>query len=207
MLEKLFGAVFSRVIVPVAAGLGRVGLSANALTVLGLVVTLLSSVVIARGPGVTAGLVLLGGALFDTLDGAVARVTGSSSRRGAFLDSTLDRLGDAAMFLGVVWRFTGGPESAGGGGADAVFGPAPGAAIALIAMVLGLMVSYVRARAEGLGFECKVGIAERPERIILVAAGLLFNLLAPALALLAAASAVTLVQRFVHVWRQAQDPL
>lgn len=213
MLEKLFGVAFKRLILPIANGLARVGLSANALTVLGFVVTLGSAVVIAEGPHVAAGLVLLGGALFDTLDGAVARATGTGSKAGAFLDSTLDRLSDAAIFIGLIWRFTLGADTAlwsvtvgtQMGGTFVHGGSSLGAGLALIALVLSLMVSYVRARAEGLGFDCKVGIAERPERIILVAIGLLADQLVPALVVLVLVSLVTLVQRFVHVWKQAKS--
>lgn len=213
MLEKLLGAGFKRVIQPLANGLSRAGLSANFLTVLGFLVTIVSAVVIGVGPHVVAGLVLLGGALFDTLDGAVARVSGTTSRKGAFLDSTLDRLSDAAMFLGVFWRFTYGAdapavvaylEGSGLGLVDQEY-YRWGAGLALVALVLSLMVSYVRARAEGLGFNCKVGIAERPERILIVTAGLLIDQLVPALVLLVVISAITLVQRFVHVWRQASE--
>lgn len=211
MLERLFGAAFKRVIVPIGKALARIGLTANAVTVLGFLATLASAYVIATGNHITAGLVLVAAALFDTLDGVVARATGTSSKRGAFLDSTLDRLSDAAIFTGLIWRFTYGPDVvlwAVTIGPDRGFqasGSQPlGAALALLTMVLGFMVSYVRARAEGLGFDCKVGIAERPERIAVVAAGLVFNQIVPALALLAIASAVTLVQRFVHVWHQAK---
>lgn len=216
MLEKLLGAAFKRVIQPLANGLNRAGLSANFLTVLGFLVTIVSAVVIGVGPHVIAGLVLLGGALFDTLDGAVARVSGTTSKKGAFLDSTLDRLSDAAMFIGIMCRFTYGPDAAHRGTLGATEWEASvstfvddrsllGAGLALTALVLSLMVSYVRARAEGLGFNCKVGIAERPERILIVAAGLLIDQLVLALALLAIISAITLAQRFVHVWRQASS--
>jgi CDP-diacylglycerol--glycerol-3-phosphate 3-phosphatidyltransferase len=82
-----------------------------------------------------------------------------------------------------------------------------GAGLALAGLILSLMVSYVRARAEGLGFTCNVGIAERPERIFLVAGGLILNLVIPALILLVAVSAITVVQRFLYVWRQAKVPL
>lgn len=212
MLERIFGAAFKRVMVPIGKALSRAGLSANAVTVLGFLVTLASACVIAVGHRITAGLVLVAGALFDALDGVVARATGTSSKRGAFLDSTLDRLSDAAIFTGLIWRFTLGPDASVWAftsgvelGGEALRTSQPGASLALGAMVLGFMVSYVRARAEGLGFECKVGIAERPERVVIVAAGLVFNLLVPALALLALASAVTLVQRFVHVWQQAKQ--
>ena len=212
MLERIFGAAFKRVIVPIGKTLARIGLTANSVTVLGFLVTLVAAFVIATGHPVVAGIVLLGGALFDSLDGVVARATGTSSKRGAFLDSTLDRLSDAAIFTGLIWRFTAGPDASVWAftrgievAGDLAMVSQPGASLALVTMVLGFMVSYVRARAEGLGLECKVGLAERPERVITVALGLLLNQLVPALALLALVSAVTLVQRFVHVWQQAKQ--
>jgi CDP-diacylglycerol--glycerol-3-phosphate 3-phosphatidyltransferase len=211
MLERLLGAAFRRVTLPIGRGLARSGLSANAVTILGFLVTLGACFVVATGDHLAAGLFLVGGALFDALDGAVARVTGTGSKRGAFLDSTLDRLSDAGIFTALIWRGLRGPDSALWGvtvhpdaGMVAVEA-SPTAVLALVAMVLGFMVPYVRARAEGLGIPCKVGVAERPERVVLVAAGLMFDLVVPALALLTAASAVTLVQRFRHVWQQAKQ--
>lgn len=194
MLKRLFGTAMQRVVVPLGAAVGRAGVSPNMVTLAGFVVTLLAAAAIAQGYLLAGGLILVAGALFDMLDGAVARATGGGSSAGAFLDSTLDRLSDAAVFAGLVWYFIAGVAA----DADLV-----GAGLALTCLVLSLMVSYVRARAEGLGFTCQVGIAERPERIALVVAGLVLGLIIPALALLAAASAVTVLQRFVHVWRQA----
>lgn len=189
MLNKLFGGLARRLMGPLSRALVRAGLTANAVTVAGFAVTLAAGALIAGGRLVAGGVVLLLGAGFDMLDGAVARASGGGSTRGAFLDSTLDRLSDAAVFLGATWWFV-------------AEGDDPGIALALSAMVLGFMVSYVRARAEGLGFACRVGVAERPERVVLLAAGLLFDLLVPALGVLAAVSALTLVQRCVHVWKQ-----
>lgn len=208
MLKKLFGAAASRMVVPLAAALAGAGLSANALTVMGFAVTVGAAGLVAWGYLLAGGVMLLAGAAFDMLDGAVARLSGQISRRGAFLDSTLDRLSDTAVFVGLMVFFSGGTllGLATGGRVTALIVQDAhrwGIRLAFAAMLLGLMVSYVRARAEGLGFTCTVGIAERPERIILVAAGLLLNQMDAALAVLAAASAVTLVQRFVHVWRQA----
>lgn len=190
MLNRLFGAVTQRFIMPLGSGLVRLGVSANMVTVIGFLITVAASIVVAGGRLLDGGLVLLLGAGFDMLDGAVARASGGGSKRGAFLDSTLDRLSDAAIFLGVAWWLAGTENRL-------------GVSLALGAMVLGLMVSYVRARAEGLGFDCRVGLAERPERVLIVSAGLLFNQLVPALALLTLASALTLAQRCVHVWKQA----
>ncbi|MEX2587421.1 MAG: CDP-alcohol phosphatidyltransferase family protein [Actinomycetota bacterium] len=190
MLNKLFGAVAHRLIVPLVSGLVRLGLSANLVTVVGFLITVAAAAVVAGGRLFAGGLVLLIGAGFDMLDGAVARASGGGSDRGAFLDSTLDRLSDAAVFLGAAWWLAGAENRL-------------GVSLALGAMVLALMVSYVRARAEGLGFTCRVGLAERPERVVIMAVGLLFDQLVPALALLAAASALTVAQRFLHVWKQA----
>lgn len=190
MLNRLFGAVTQRLIVPLGSGLVRLGLSANMVSALGFLITIAASVVIAGGRLFAGGLVLLFGAGFDMLDGAVARAAGGGSKRGAFLDSTLDRLSDAAIFLAAAWWFFAVDDRL-------------GMSLALGSMVLGFMVSYVRARAEGLGFTCRVGVAERPERVVIVSAGLLFDLLVPALGLLVLASGVTLGQRCVHVWKQA----
>lgn len=190
VLNKLFGSVTQRFIVPLGSGLVRLGLSANMVTVIGFLITMVASVVVAGGRLLAGGLVLLLGAGFDMLDGAVARASGGGSKRGAFLDSTLDRLSDAAIFMGIAWWLAEADNRL-------------GVSLALGTMVLGLMVSYVRARAEGLGFDCRVGVAERPERVVIVAAGLLFSQLVPALALLALASALTLAQRCAHVWKQA----
>lgn len=190
MLNRIFGAVTGRLIKPLATAAVRIGLTANAVTVLGFAITVGAALLVAQGRLLAGGLILLLGAGFDMLDGAVARVEGGGSVRGAFLDSTLDRLSDAAIFLGAAWWLSSAGEDV-------------GAALALGALVLGFMVSYVRARAEGLGFTCRVGVAERPERVIVMALGLLFDLLPAALVVLVLASAVTLAQRCAHVWKQA----
>lgn len=211
MLEKWLKVPAQKIIVPVGRAVARTGLSANALTVLGFLVVLGASVVIAQGPLPMGGFLLLLGSCFDVLDGAVARVTGKISKRGAFLDSTLDRLADGAMFSALILRFTTIHQFAWLNPADSttrmVFLPSAeqrlGALLALAALILGFMVSYVRARAEGLGYECSVGIAERPERVGVMAIGLLLNRPVPALALLVLGSTITIVQRFVHVWKQA----
>ena len=216
MLEKLLGAAAQKLIVPVGSALARIGFTANLLTVLGFVVVLAAAWVIAHGPLPLGGLLLLAGSCFDLLDGAVARVTKNVTKRGAFLDSTIDRVSDAAMFLALVWRQLAGKGAGGSwaggvvtsGNLGAQLSPAARTTIwlALAAMILGFLVSYVRARAEGLGFECKVGIAERPERVVIMAIALLLNRPSPALAILVAASALTLLQRVFHVWKQASAP-
>lgn len=209
MLKRLFGAAAQRVVIPLGAAIGRAGVTPNMVTVLGFLITVAAAVLVAQGLLLLGGLVLILGAVLDMLDGAVARATGKGSKAGAFLDSTLDRLSDAGIFVGLLWFYSH-PESMlrateGGGSLPA----APevhllGAGLVLACLILSLMVSYVRARAEGLGFTCNVGIAERPERIAVVATGLILNQLVVALIVLVAASAFTVMQRFVHVWRQAR---
>jgi CDP-diacylglycerol--glycerol-3-phosphate 3-phosphatidyltransferase len=136
------------------------------------------------------GAVSLLAGLPDMLDGAVAKASGSAGPRGAFFDSVVDRLSDAAVLIGVVfWA--------------AADGPARAAPLAAGVLALSLAVSYVKARAQSLGFDCEVGIAERPERLIVLGAALVTGLVEPGLWLLLAATAITVGQRVVHVWRQA----
>jgi CDP-diacylglycerol---glycerol-3-phosphate 3-phosphatidyltransferase len=150
-----------------------------------------------QGEFVRAGLLLIVWGFFDTFDGAVAKARGMVSDFGGLLDSTVDRLGDALVLLAIAWRFT---EAA---------GPDERryrwiAIAALVALVAGFLVSYVRAKAESLGFECKVGIAERAERSIILIVGLVITYVLPiAVALLAVLASVTVLQRVLHVRRQA----
>ena len=208
MLKKIFGTAAQRVVIPLGAAVGRAGITPNMITIAGFLITVMTAVLIGRGRLMLGGVVLIAGSLLDMLDGAVARATGSGSKAGAFLDSTLDRLSDAAIFVGLIWFYASGAQPAAAGAQAGVQdfeqNLSLGAGLALVNLVLSLMVSYVRARAEGLGFTCDVGIAERPERIALVCAGLILDLLIPALLVLAVASAFTVAQRFVHVWRQAK---
>jgi CDP-diacylglycerol---glycerol-3-phosphate 3-phosphatidyltransferase len=188
----------SRVLTPVGETLARTGLTPNAITVTGTVGVVAAALVFyPRGDLFWGTVVITVFVLFDMLDGAVARVTGTTSTWGAFLDSCMDRVADAAIFSGLVLWLT-------GGGHNELL-----AVLALFCLVAGALVSYVKARAEGLGYTCNVGIAERTERLIvgLVGAGL-SGLGVPyalhiGLWLLAAASAVTVVQRFAVVHKQA----
>lgn len=135
-----------------------------------------------------AGAVMLLGGLFDSLDGAVARESNRMSDFGAFLDSTLDRLSESAIFAGIVFFYA------------ASFSPW-GAILAAAAMTFSLLTSYARARAESLGVECKVGLLERAGRIILLSVFSLFGLLTIGLVFVAAGAAVTTAQRILHVGR------
>jgi CDP-diacylglycerol--glycerol-3-phosphate 3-phosphatidyltransferase len=187
----------ARVIDPVARALLRIGITANAVTVAGTVGVVAGAFAFgARGQFVPAVVVVTLSALTDLVDGAMARASGGSTRFGALLDSTMDRVADGAIFAAVAYWY-------------AVQGDRPTFVAALICLIAGQIVSYVKARAEGLGMTCNVGIAERAERLIMVGVGGLVTGsglwsagLPAALWLLAALSVITVGQRIAHVYRQ-----
>jgi CDP-diacylglycerol--glycerol-3-phosphate 3-phosphatidyltransferase len=182
---------------PVGGFIGRSGVTPNQITLLGVVVQAFVSYLIVMDRLMEAGFVLIAAALLDTVDGAVAKARGLTTKFGAFLDSTMDRLSDALVFLPIAWLYLADPRAE---RADQQWV----AAVALVALVLSFLVSYAKARAEGLGFDCNVGLIERAERLIIMIVALVFNDLLPAaLVVLALASLVTLVQRMVHVHKQA----
>ncbi|HEY1298775.1 MAG TPA: CDP-alcohol phosphatidyltransferase family protein, partial [Chloroflexota bacterium] len=172
-------------------------LTPNALTVIGAVLTASVGILIAQGWFVAAGLCLWLFSATDTLDGALARATNRVSVFGAFLDSVCDRCAEAAIFFGLVWWYQS-------------MGDALGVALAYLALVGSLMVSYARARAEGVGLQlAEVGWFQRPERIIALGIGLLAAAIAPivlevVLALLALLTALTVLQRVRHVHQAAR---
>ncbi|MEU8106393.1 phosphatidylinositol phosphate synthase [Nonomuraea muscovyensis] len=197
---KLLRPAMTRILTPLGRALVRRGIGPNAVTAIGTLGTVVSALVLFPLGLLTAGaLVITVFVLFDLLDGVVARLGGKGgSTWGAFLDSTLDRVADAAIFSGLILFFI---------SRDDVLM----AAVALFCLVAGTLVSYAKARAEGLGLTCDVGLAERPERLVVVLvatflAGLGVPYVLPAgMWLLAAASAVTVVQRVVHVHRQTRE--
>lgn len=183
---------------PLVLVLDRLGFSPLGVSLLGLAVTALSGWAIAQGQLFLGGLVFLVGSAFDMLDGDLARLQGTVSRRGAFLDSNFDRLGEAFLFAGLTWYF-----------ASLVQGPDRVALVLVTATVVGsLTTSYVRARAEGVGETCQVGFLQRTERVVLLTAGLLMGrwLLVPVLGFLALATLATTVQRIVHVAAKLPGP-
>jgi len=172
-----------------ARPLHRLGISPNMLTVAGLVTTLGAAALLAFGYQRPGGAVIIPASLFDALDGALARLGDQKSSYGAFLDSTLDRWAEIALYLGLLcWYIQRGAKLE----------------IVLIYLTIAgsLMVSYTRARAEGVGIECRVGLFTRAERILTLIAGLLLQLMPWALGILALFTNITAVQRLWHV-RQA----
>ena len=200
-LSVISRPTLNRIVEPLARGLLRIGVSPNAVTVAGSVGVVAASVIFAAHGHLLAGtLIITGCALTDLLDGTMARLRGSKSKWGALLDSTVDRISDAAVLGGVAYWL-------------ATTNQHRGATLALVCLILGQLVSYVKARAEGLGFSANVGLAERAERLLILGVGgLLAGLgLKPALEValwvLAALSVITIAQRMIHVYRQAREPI
>lgn len=179
---------------PVGANLTRTGITADHLTTIGVVVAAGAAVAIGAG-ALEVGLVLLAlCAVPDLLDGAVAKASGTASPRGAFFDSTADRLTDSVLLGGVAWYL-------------ATEHPGRIAVLPLAVLGVSMLVSYERAKAESLGFSARGGLMERAERIIVLGLGLLFeSLLIPVLWVMLVLTAFTAAQRFASVWRQASAP-
>jgi CDP-diacylglycerol--glycerol-3-phosphate 3-phosphatidyltransferase len=175
------------------------GVSPNLLTSIGLLLSIVTALVIAQGYLFVGGLLVVFAGIFDMFDGAMARVRNAATAFGAFLDSTLDRYSESVILFGLLWYTLQHP------GLQNLLWPAPHeqtwmVIFVFIAAVGSLMVSYTKARAEGLGIECKTGLLARPERVIILAIGLLSNTGIWALALLAVFSHVTAVERMIAVW-------
>ena len=173
---------------PLARFISRTGISPNVITVTGFILMIGVAVVVAMGNFIWGGILITAVAIFDAVDGTLARMMGRTSRFGAFLDSTLDRFSEAVIFLGLFIYFVGQNQNL--------------ELILIYATVVGsLMVSYARARAEGIGVPLKDGLFTRSERVLILVICLLFNQLTAALWLLAIFSNLTAVQRMYLVWR------
>jgi CDP-diacylglycerol--glycerol-3-phosphate 3-phosphatidyltransferase len=191
MFDGRFRAEAERTLKPVGAQIKRTGITADQLTLLGIVMAAAASLAIANGALRLGLLLLILTALPDVLDGAVAKASGTASPRGAFFDSVADRFTDALLLGGVAWYLS---------------TTQPGRIAVLPMAVLGasMLISYERAKAEALGYEAKGGLMERAERLIALGLGLLFNqLLIPILWVMLVLTMVTAGQRFAKVWKQA----
>ena len=182
---------------PVAAILITLRLSPNVLTLSGIVFASASAALLGLGHLAFGGAVMLGASAFDTLDGAVARATGRVSAFGALLDSTVDRVSESIVLLGLLVFY-----------ADR--GAQWEAALVLATAAASYMVSYVRARAEGLGVDCEVGLMQRPQRVVLLGAGLIAGqwwlpAVWIALAIVSTLAAVTAAHRVLHAGRALRE--
>ena len=175
-------------------------LTPNTITVIGVLITLVASILVGLGWLVVGAAVLTAGSLLDAVDGALARAQGGGTPFGSFLDSTLDRVGEAILYTGIaVWFMSSLAE------------PMWPVLAVLVALAGSFMVSYSRARAEGIGLSASVGLAPRTERLVLVISGIalaglgLTQVLIGILVLIAVLTVATVIQRIWHVWRLSQS--
>lgn len=196
------------------SGVGRVGgalldlivrmlaltrINPNVLTLMGLVVNTWAAFLFGYATGdnqrrmfLYAGLVIIGSGFFDLVDGRVARASNKVTRFGAFFDSVVDRYSDASLFFGVLVYYARG---------NRFFY----VVLTALVMISAIMVSYARARAESLIGTCRVGFMERPERLVLVIIGALFNVMAPVLWVIAGLSTITVIHRIVYTWQRTKE--
>jgi phosphatidylglycerophosphate synthase len=184
MIGEKFGHVFDRPLQKIAR---MIPIDPNVLTVTGFIITIVACSVLVSNLQL-GGILVLAGGMFDVLDGVVARVNGKSSKFGAFLDSVLDRYSDALILLAIAWNL----------GKQANY---PGVALCLFTLVGAFLISYSRARAEGLGESCKYGLMERPERVVLISLGAITGYIMPLLWMLVILTHFTVIQRIYYVWR------
>ena len=191
MLDGNWRNVVDRGLSPIGKNLHRAGITADVVTIIGIIMAIAASVSIAFGSLRLGFLLLIMTGISDALDGPVAKASGAASLRGAFFDSVSDRLTDALLLGGIAWFF---------------IGDEPGYTVMLpvSVMFVSLLISYQRAKAESLGLEAKGGLMERAERFIVLAIGLLFSeALIVILWIMLVLSSFTAAQRFVKVWKQA----
>ncbi|MBI4282487.1 MAG: CDP-alcohol phosphatidyltransferase family protein [Chloroflexi bacterium] len=174
---------------PAARLLGRVGLTPNQVTVIGLLLSGATAYLLGVGQFVGGGVLLLVASALDMADGALARLQGGTTAAGALLDSTSDRISEAVVLLGLVVFYIS-PLSI------------PEVLLVFLALIGSFMVSYLRARGEGLGVDCKVGIMTRPERVLVLAVGLLVGHVLIALGIVAVLSCLTAAHRFWYIQKE-----
>lgn len=176
---------------PIASSLGRMGIVANTLTVVGCLLNITVGIMLAQGLFLPGGLLLILASGFDAADGTLARKFGGETKFGGFLDSCLDRVSESAILLGLMWWYLGQP------GVAEEF-------LAALAIFGGMMVSYTRARAEGLGLDCKVGFFTRVERTIVMILGLVSGLVPLMVYIMAVGTVLTAAHRMLYVYQHTK---
>jgi len=191
MLTRGIGAGAQFILDRLVRALSLTRIHPNVLTAIGLLINIVAAVLFAQGRFRAAGLVVVGAGLFDMVDGRVARVTKTVTPFGAFFDSVVDRYSDMALYMGLLVYYARAERFL---------------YVVLVAVVMAgsVMISYTRARAESLIPTCKVGFLERPERIVLIIIGALWNRMAPVLWIIAVLSNITVVHRILYTWRYMQ---
>jgi CDP-diacylglycerol--glycerol-3-phosphate 3-phosphatidyltransferase len=187
-IEQKARDVSRPVLETIGQALARWNISPNAVTYLGLVLTIGVAILAALGETRWAGVAYIFGAICDALDGTLARVSGKGSRFGAFLDSTIDRFEESTVFLGLIIYY-------------ALVGGQLEIPLILVVTVGSLMVSYTRARAEAVGVTCKEGLMTRPVRVVIMIAAMILNQVLVALIILAVTSLLTTFHRMIYVWQ------
>lgn len=189
-LREMIEAYVKAMVQPAVQRLAATGITPNQVTIAGLVTVLVAAVLIGYGYLVAGGLLFLAGALFDLVDGVLARTQERTTDIGAFLDSSLDRIGEGVVFAALVLHFSQQDD--------------PWmATLTVLALTGAYLTSYARARAEGLGLTCTVGLVTRPERVLILGIGLIAGLAGPAIWVLTLLGAFTAAQRIVHVYRKS----
>jgi phosphatidylglycerophosphate synthase len=196
MLSNKLKHRLDRPLTPFVRFLAGFGISPNMLTVAGMIMNIAAAMMLVYGHLLLGGVLVLMGGLFDLFDGALARVVGKQSRLGTLLDATLDRYSDTAPILGLLLHYS---------GWSLYYSIKPAnMAICGLLMIGSLLVPYVRARAESQGLHCEVGLAERAERVIIFAGGLILGIEVAAIWILTILTHLTVIQRLIHVRAQFQ---
>lgn len=189
-LREMIEAYVKGLLQPAARRLAATGITPNQVTIAGLFTVLIAALLIGYGYLIAGGILFLAGSLFDLMDGVLARAQDRTTDIGAFLDSSLDRIGEGVVFAALVLHFARQDD--------------PWmAALTVIALTGAFLTSYARARAEGLGMSCTMGLVTRPERVLILGVGLIAGLAAPAIWVLTLLGAFTAAQRIVHVYRKS----
>ena len=190
-ITRAVGKACNQVILLIVRGLALSKIHPNMLTFIGLLINVYAAVLLGRGEFLAGGLIILGAGLFDMVDGRVARHTNQVTMFGGFFDSVLDRYSDLGLLMGLLVYYA---------SIDRFF------YVVLTAVVMtgSVMVSYTRARAENTIPQCKVGFAERPERVVLLIIGALFDRMAPVLWVIAVLSNLTVIHRMIYTYQQAK---
>ncbi len=190
-ITRVIGTSCNKVIVLIVRMLALSKIHPNVLTFIGLLINIVAAVLLAAGQFRSAGFVILGAAIFDMVDGRVARETNQVTRFGGFFDSVLDRYSDLALLMGLLVYY--------GNINRSLY-----VVLTAIVMTASVMVSYTRARAENTIPMCKVGFMERPERVVLLIIGALFDRMAPVLWVIAVMGNLTVIHRMLFTWQETK---
>ncbi|MBK7930794.1 MAG: CDP-alcohol phosphatidyltransferase family protein [Bryobacterales bacterium] len=186
---NMIGVTCNKVIVGIVGILKALGIHPNALTLIGLLINIGAAVLLAQGRFFAAGWVITGAAIFDMVDGRVARETNQVTRFGGFFDSVIDRYSDLGLLMGLLVYY-------------ANINRPFYVVLTAIVMTASVMISYTRSRAENTIPKCKVGFLERPERIVLLIIGALFNRIPAVLWVIAVLGNITVIHRMIFTWQE-----